>query len=231
MGGRFMRVTAIGQFTDDTLFLEQINKQTIKVWDVIKYIDKNPIPDLDDLDTLRERRRRISSNHSKLKEFVEMQCKTDFVWQLESDSVVEPDCLERLINLYQKLEDKNIGYVSGIQMGRHGLKCVGAWRFKQDGSFRSLNVNAKGIQTVDGSGFYCLLAKRDVWLKGEASWNGEPYGPDVAFGLSLRKLGYNIYMDMANWIGHKTEKTILWPNSGVNVEFYQSGDKWKYKVI
>lgn len=228
-----MRVTAIGQFTDDALFLEQINKQTIKVWDVIKYIDKNPVPDLDDIDVLRDRRKRIAKNHLELKDFIEMQCKTEYVWQLESDSVVDKDCLERLIKLHQKLEAEGnkVGYVSGIQMGRHGLKCVGAWRFKEDGSFRSLNWGAKGIQTVDGSGFYCLLAKRDVWLKGNADWGGEPYGPDVCFGLSLKKLGYNIYMDTTNWVGHKTEKTILYPDSGINVEFYRDINKWKYRVI
>jgi len=228
-----MRVTVIAQVENATLIKKQIEKQTIKPVQSLILVDKSPEPDTEEIEAMRARRLRISQNHKELKQMVESYCHTDFIWQLEGDGVLSEDCLERLIRVYEKLESEGnkVGYVSGIQMGRHGLKCVGAWRFNEDGSFKSLNWNSKGLQTVDGSGFYCLLAKKDVWLKGSAEWNNEPYGPDVAFGLSLKKLGYNIYMDMTNWVGHKTEKTILYPDSGINVEFYRDINKWKYRVI
>lgn len=220
-----MTVLCIAQVEDRKNLDEQILKQTVQPDRVIFYIDESPAQGI------KERRKRIADNHTKLQAIVRAY-KPDLVWQLEQDSVLEKDCLERLtMRYYNFKDDNNFGYISGIQVGRHGLYCLGAWKNFTEDSFESLDHTLKGVQAVDATGFYCLLAEKDIWLSGTASYNGEPYGPDVTWGLSTP---YQKYVDMSIKVGHKVKGGIMLPEhiSTCNVRFYKNEKgEWKFTQL
>lgn len=215
-----MKVLCVAYVEDRTLLDEQILKQTIQPDRTIIVVDENPAKEMAD------RRKRIAENQTKLQEIVEAYKEYDFVWQLEGDGVLPENALEKLIEDFKQYPDA--GYITGSEIGRHGLYHIGAWVNFTDTSFESINHHLKGVQPIDASGFYCLLAKREAFLSGKASWNGEPYGPDVVWGLSIR---YTKYIDLDLEIGHKVKNGIIYPHhiSTCTVRF-EKGDKWAYKT-
>lgn len=223
-----MKILCIGQLEDRKNIDKQILKQTVQPDRVIFYIDESPAKGIP------ERRKRIADNHKKLREIVEAYPEYDLIWQVEGDSLYTSDTLESLIRNYQQwLHLPSFGYVSGVQLGRHGIYALGAWHIPEDKqSFTSIDHKLNGLHKVDATGFYCLLAPRDVWLKGEVSWQGEPWGPDVNFGLSLRNQGYDIWVDMDLHVGHKTKRGEIWPNKSMteNVTFYRKDNRWEYRT-
>jgi hypothetical protein len=216
-------ILCIAMVEDRTNLDKQILKQTTQPDRVVFYIDDEPAKGI------LERRKRIAENHEKLKAIVEAY-KPDLVWQVEQDGDYPEDCLERLIQRYNDVKDDNFGYVSGIQVGRHGLYCIGAWRNFTEDSFESIDHDLKGLQPIDATGFYCILAPADVWLSGKSSWNGEPYGPDVVWSLSIDR---KKYVDMDNQIGHIVKTGIIRPEhiSTTTVRFYKENGRWEYKQL
>lgn len=221
-----MNILAIAQVEDRANIDKQIAKQTMQPDRVIYYIDEAPAKGIE------PRRKRIAKNHKKLREYV-LAYQPDLVWQLEGDVDLPVDCLQRLVSNYLALQAQdrnNFGYISGVQVGRHGLYCLGAWRNITDNSFESIDHNLTGLQEVEATGFYCLLAPKDVWLSGECAWNGEPYGPDVVWGRSIKK---HKYVDMSLTIGHIIKSGIIRPEhaSTCTAKFYKLNGKWEYKQI
>lgn len=222
-----MNILCIAQVEDRTNLDKQIAKQTVQPDHVYVHIDDNPGKTID------ERRQHIANNHQFLMdEVADMNPK--LVWQIEGDCDLPEDCLERLVQDYIKLarEDDNFGYVSGVQVGRHGLYALGAWNIAEDRqSFESVKHKLRGVQKVDATGFYCLLAPTNVWLSGKATWNGEPYGPDVNWGLSLSQ---NKYVDMDLHIGHIVKRGVIKPEhmSTCDVRYFKdSNGEWKYEQL
>jgi hypothetical protein len=216
-----MNILCIAQVEDPHFIKEQISNQTIQPSEIILHIDEKPAIGIE------ARRRRIAENHISLKHIVEAY-EPDFVFQVEQDAVLPENALERMIGHYLRLEDPNFGYISGIQVGRHGLYCLGAWQFENEERFRSADYRLKGLQKVDATGFYCLFAPTAVWLSGICTWDNEKWGPDVNWGLSIRK---NKYVDMGLHIGHKTLDGIINVDqpSTCNAEFYIKDSKWIYQ--
>lgn len=227
-----MKVLAIAQVEDPEPIIAEIEKQTIQPDLIRLHIDTEPAYDKDYLENIRKRRERIAENHAYLRDIVE-EVQPDYVWQVEQDSVLPEDTLERLLTTYHhlELEDIDVGYISGVQVGRHGIYCIGAWHIGKD-EFSSLDYKKNGLQQVDATGFYCLLAPKDIWLEGRVSWNGEPYGPDVNFGLSLREKKYTIYVDTDLHIGHRTSTGIIEVSDRTtcNVHFKKKGTIWRYQT-
>lgn len=221
-----MKILAIGQVEDDTYIREQIAKQSRQPDEVYFYIDENPA------DTIETRRERIADNHQKLVDYVK-NTDCDYIWQLEGDAELSEEALETLVSNWESTSpDDNIAYFTGVQVGRHGLYALGAWHIAKDRtSFESLDYRKTGIQQIDASGFYCLLAPKNIWLKGKASWSGEIWGPDVNFGLSLKK--YKILADCDLHIGHKVKGGIIRPSdvSTCNVKFKRDNRYWTYKQL
>lgn len=218
-----MNILCVAQVEDDTHILKEIAKQTIQPSRVCIYKDPSPAVGIN------PRRQRIGRNHQKLKDYVRMY-NPDVVWQLEGDAVLPENCLERLLGHYNRLQAPDFGYISGIQVGRHGLYCLGVWKNFTPESFETIDYRLKGVQEVEATGFYCLLAPKDAWLSGNAEWDGQPYGPDVAWGLSMR---YKKYVDMGLEIGHQVKRGVIWPHhmSTCNARFYKEADRWKYKQL
>ena len=171
-----LRILALAQVENRENLDEQILKQTVQPDRIVFYVDENPERGIN------ARRKRIADNHQKLKDVAEAY-KPDLIWQLEGDCILPEDCLERLLETYRILKKDNFGYVSAIQVGRHGIYAIGAWHIGED-EFESVDKNLTGIQEVDATGFYCLLSPYKVWREGTASWDGERWGPDVNWGLS-----------------------------------------------
>lgn len=217
-------ILCVASVEDDLFLRQQLSNQTLQADSYFIYVDNNPAKGIDN------RRKRIAENQKILQQAVR-DLKPDLVWQVESDGVLSANCLQKLYDDYLKLKNKNFGYVSGIEIGRHGLYCIGAWQFINDNEFKSLDYRLKGINQVDATGFYCLLATRRAFLSGVSSWNGEVYGPDVNFGLSLKKQGFRIYTDSDIKIGHKTKRGIINVDdmSTQNATFYKTDKGWNYK--
>lgn len=218
-----MTVLAIAQCEDRTNLDKQILKQTVQPDRTIFYVDEAPARGIDN------RRKRIAENHERLED-IAMAYKPDLVWQVEQDGDYPEDCLEKLIMDYEQLKGDDFGFISGIEVGRHGLYCLGAWRNITDTSFESLDHNLTGLQEVDATGFYCLLAPYDKWMSGKCSWNGEPYGPDVVWSMSIKG---KKYCDMNLSIGHIINRGIIRPEhaSTCNARFYLEDNRWKYKQL
>lgn len=216
------KILCIAQCEDRTNLDKQIAKQTVQPDRVIFYVDEAPARGID------ARRKRIAENHRRLQD-IAMAYKPEFIWQVEQDGDYPEDCLERLIDDYNYTEDK-IAYVSGIQVGRHGLYCLGAWKNFTDTSFESLDYNLKGLQQVEATGFYCIYASYETWMSGKCDWNGEPYGPDVVWSLSIEG---KKYCDMSLTIGHIVNRGIIRPEhtSTCNARFYLEDNRWKFKQL
>lgn len=218
-----MVVLCIAQVEHREHLDQQILNQTVQPDRVIFYQDESPAVGIEN------RRKRIAENHQILRTIVEAY-KPDLIWQVEQDGVYPEDTLERLIEHYVRLKNDDFGYISGIQVGRHGLYCLGAWKNFTETHFESIDYKLTGLQEVEATGFYCLLAERETWLSGVASWNGEPYGPDVVWGRSINK---KKYVDMNLKIGHKTKTGVILPEhiSTCNVQFDKIDERWSYKII
>lgn len=199
---------------------------------IIFHVDENPG------DTIARRRRNIVNNHKRLVEIVKAY-KPDAVFQVEGDVELPSDTLKKLIKSYKTYNkiDPNFGYVSGVQIGRHGLYHIGAWHKFEKDSFESIPKSWIGVRKVEATGFYCLLAKTEAWLSGNCDWNGEIWGPDVNWS---RSMPYNKYVDMDVSVGHRIYRGhkglhgIIWPEhvSTITVKFYKNEEgKWKYKEV
>lgn len=219
------KTLVVAQVESDEHILREITKQTFQLTETFIYVDKSPARGIDN------RRKRIANNHQIIYDYVK-KSDADFIIQVEGDSVLDERTFEKLFDDLIELNSSKLGYVSGIQVGRHGLYCLGAWNIYED-TFESLDYKSLGFQVVDATGFYCLLAKRDTWLKGHCFWDAQGWGPDVNWGLSLTQQGYEIYVDMDLTIGHKIKRGVIWPRhaSTCNAKFYKNQQgRWLYKT-
>lgn len=194
-----MRVGVVAMVEDDKMLLREINKQTRQPDNIMIITDYAPARGI------QARRHRIAVNQQMLKRAVNT-LNVDMIWQLEQDVILPEDCLERLINDYEALNRP--GFVSGIQIGRHGIYCIGAWHLYDD-YFISVDPKAKGFVKVNATGLYCLLTSKETWMGATATYNGEPWGPDVNWGVSISKPKY---VDMELHIGHRTNYGEIWPD-------------------
>lgn len=216
-----MKVLCIAQVEDSANINRQIANQTVQPDSKLIFVDDEPATGIN------ARRHRIAENHEMLQALVRGN-EPDLVWQVEGDCDLPEDALERLLAHYEQLKGDDFGYISGVQVGRHGIYCIGAWQNVTDESFESVDPHLTGIQEVDATGFYCLLAPRDVWLSGKCEWTDEPWGPDVNWGLSITK---KKYVDMALDIGHIVNSGIIKTThtSTCKVKFINDNGRWKYK--
>lgn len=217
-----MKVLCVAQLEDRELADGQVLKQTRQPDRTIFYIDKHPAKGID------ARRARIAENHQHLREFV-MAYKPDIVWQIEGDSVIPEDALEKLLAHYEKQP----GIYSGIQVGRHGLYCLGAWHVSQYlWEMSSVDYQLKGLQHVDAMGMYCFIAPALTWLYGQCKWSGQYWGPDVNFFLSMPG---SKYVDMDLHIGHQIKRGIISPSdmSTCNARFFVDPvtNEWRFEQL
>lgn len=135
-----------------------------------------------------------------------------YVFGLEDDTLFEPNTLHTLLEDIKLLGD-DCGFVQGVQVGRHRLKVVGAWLvddLQDPKEIRTIDwIDNEEIQAIDGGGYYCFITPTLLYKNITRYWKHECFGPDMTYGLELRKLGYTCYIDKLLKTGHFTEQGIL----------------------
>lgn len=176
------------------------------------------------------RRERIAHVFSAAQQHIPKD--TDFVFTIEDDSLIKPDTLMVLRNDYVTLSrDHKVGLVSGVQVGRWGFKMIGAWNTNDlyhPTQVITIPYTVKqNITEVDAAGFYCFLTTRELFISVKHSPFFGPCGPDVNFGIELKKKEYRNYVDRSVVTGHIVSNGVLYPDDEcVVVEFKKIDDKW-----
>ncbi len=145
----------------------------------------------------------------------------DIIIGLEDDTVFTNLDLSRL---YQPLLDNtHIGFVEGVQCGRWGVKIIGAWSvddFEYPQKAETLTPE-EGYKPIDAGGFYGYATRKELYLNHDYySSTGEPWGPDVNYGLWLRNRGYECLIDWGSVFGHNDYDKILYPDEKVSKVVY-----------
>ena len=200
--------------------------QTQQGWNGIKLIKSgnpppenySPIP----------RRARIVQMKEDSKQYIDA---SHYVFGVEDDTIFPANSFARLKDIFDK--NPNTGFAQGVQMGRWGLSVIGAWRvddiddIKQMGTIE-MPAEPDSRVEIDGGGFFCYLTTAELYKAHKYYWEDECFGPDATFGLELRKLGYDCYMDTNIICEHLTDQGKLIPNSRntVSVIWNKNGSRW-----
>jgi len=231
----------------DHLYELVIGIDNIKIKDthLVKYINEYPFQNITIFETgnkpprktdMVARRTRIAKLHELAKDHIGG---SDFVFGFEDDSVLPLMALGYLHDDYRELD--NVGVVQGIQVGRWGNPYLGAWLVDDvfnPTEYRTttfdFSYGADEKQTVypiDAGGFYCYLTPTKLFKNVINDWR-EPCGPDVNYGLRLRQLGYQNYVDYFVEVGHRTEREELWPDNNLaQITFKLENGRWRSKIV
>lgn len=166
---------------------------------------------------LQARRLRISDIHNLATTLI-VDC--DYVFGLEDDTIFPTTVLKRLLQDYQVYP--YAGMIEGVQIARHGIPHVGAWKFDdiyhptEVTSLKNKTVNMmqqKQLEEIDAGGLYCFLTTRENYVTHEFQPFGRAnvLGPDVDFGLMLRRAGYLNYIDWSIPTVHKSKNKDIDP--------------------
>lgn len=185
-------------------------------------------PQTDNIPRLRDR---ISHVRNESKRLVS----GELVFSFEDDTEVPPDALTKLLADFSKLT--NPGVVSGVQVGRHSRKIIGAW-YADDFLFPTemKTLGPKEVVTpiaeVDGTGFFCFLTRKELYKRFHFGWK-EPVGPDVWYGMRLRQMGYHNYVDQSVVCPHSVGDLTLVPDENtVRARFYlDRTGRWSHELI
>lgn len=180
------------------------------------------------------RRDRICQIHAETQDIIG---NTRYVFGLEDDTIFPPDAftkLQQINNTYP-----NVGYASGIQVGRWDIRYIGAWQtndLDNPTRMQTIPYTENELVNVDGGGLYCFLTPTDLYKNATWHWHDECFGPDVCYGIDLRKRGYQCVVDTSLECGHLTEQGVLYPSEQSVVAEYNKlndgdNDYWKLKPI
>lgn len=165
------------------------------------------------------RRLRIADIKNQSKKLIN-QCDGDIILSLEDDTVFANLDIGRLIN--PLLASDRIGFVEGVQCGRWSFKLIGAWRSddpRDPHHVETLLPPADGYsgspyESIDGGGWYGYATRRSLYLNCEYyASSAQPWGPDVNYGLWLKRQGYENLIDWNTVFGHNDHGRILYPDS------------------
>lgn len=179
------------------------------------------------LDRLR-RRRRIAQIHNEAKQYVQA---CDYVLLVEDDTIVPAHTLQALLRDYSM--HPFAGMIEGVELGRHSLAHVGAWR--ADDVYETSKIESlmpgTGTEEIDAGGFYCALTKWDNYKRHEfAPYGNNDLGPDVNYGLWLRREGFKNYIDWSVRCEHRiaVDKGLTLGNTNPQqVIMEKEGNKWR----
>lgn len=179
------------------------------------------------------RRLRIPDIHNFAKEFIQ-DC--DYVLLTEDDNTLPPDTIKKL---YADILDyPYAGLISGVCVGRHGVKHLGLWT--TDDVYNPNIVESIAmpeqptVQTVDAAGLYCMLVKADLYKQHDfAVFENNALGCDVEFSLWIRQQGYSCYGDMSIIIPHlEKDRVILPSNVRLEIATFTKHDRgWRQKTV
>ena len=177
---------------------------------------------------IAQRRRRIADVFNLAKKHIPED--SDLVFCIEDDTLTNYDDFANLFASYNTFKSvKNsgikVGIVSGVQVGRWGYRMIGAW-IANDGKWAPKTEEIKSLETipyvsnqmysrVDATGFYCFIVEREAFVSSE--FYASDFGPDVNFGLDLRRKGYVHFVDWSVRVGHMIPTGTLYPEKDTTV--------------
>lgn len=179
-----------------------------------------------------ERRTRIANIHNEIKGLIK---DADYLFLIEDDTLFTANTLRELMAAYSF--HPFAGLISGIELGRWGYTMIGAWKF--DDIYNPQEIvsieyqrGRKLLEEVDATGFYCALTKAENYLKHDFQPFEKILGPDVNYGISLRRVGLKNYVSHQIRCTHLTKKDpIEFHNSEiVQVRFRKNPEnKWGWE--
>lgn len=141
-----------------------------------------------------ERRKRISAAHNQAASLIKHD--DGYVFSIEDDTTFGRGALRALTKV--AISNRAFGMAEGVELGRWGVPYVGAWVADDIYEPKLLTSVQRPedvkISNIDAGGLYCALIRTDLYKQHEfTSANG--LGPDINFGLELRQLGFENFID------------------------------------
>lgn len=211
--------------------LESINFHRIQI---ISFGD-TPAEDID------SRRYRISAIHNKAKHFVSEDC--DYVMLVEDDTVYPSNTLDQFLKTFRMFADKQVGFVQGVELGRHDTPYIGAWTADSDitptriESVMPKDSQPHGWKFILAGGLYCCLVRADLYRQHtfEPYYKGKIKGLscDFNFGIWMKQKGYNSMLFWNVQCDHIGERgsVNLGNTTPRQVIFEKTRDKWFGRTI
>jgi hypothetical protein len=156
---------------------------------------------------------------------------SDFMFMVEDDTMIEPAALQRLLADWRELTDAGVkvGFIEGAQVGRHGIRMIGAWRMddlENPTVMSTIPFSSTALfEKIDGGGLYCFITPMELFLAHTWQWHDECFSVDVMYGIELRKKGYTNIIDWSVVAGHADQHgKVLVPNENCTVAEYKKAD-------
>lgn len=161
---------------------------------------------------IKQRRLRIAAIHNELKGIVGI---CDYLFLLEDDTLIPLDALQRLLKAYDSMP--HAGFISGVQIGRWGFTVPGIWRVDNPYNVQkieSLLPNSdNSFEEIDAAGLFCCITRADFYKKCDFTPFDSILGPDISYGLYLRREGYKNFVDWTLNTSHLTKQGEIKVNS------------------
>lgn len=176
------------------------------------------------------RRMRIADIHNEIKMHL---WESDYIFGIEDDTIVPSNSLKKLLADYALYP--YAGFIEGVEVGRWGIPYVGAWNTDnvyEPTEMVSVTVEKKDdkVEQIDAGGMYCFLTKHATYTNHLFKpFDNNGLGPDVDFGIELRREGLLNYIDWSVLCIHKTgDKDITLTNSEPRVvTFKKKEGRWR----
>jgi len=188
---------------DEKLYVDVRNRVELSKFGqrlCIPYKNKDKLKKFD----LTNRRLRISDIHNEAKKYI-VDC--DYIFGIEDDTLFPNDTLKKLLAHY--LRNPYMGFVEAIELGRWGIPYIGAWKVDNIYDVQKIESlpDQKGLVKIDAGGFYCFLTTRDNYMMNYFKpFEINSLGPDVQFGIELRRQGLENYADFDIKCIHKKKE-------------------------
>ena len=178
------------------------------------------------------RRMRIADIHNEIRKHI-WDC--DFIFGLEDDTIIPFNALQKLMRAYGM--NPYAGFIEGVEVGRWGIPYIGAWKIddvydtKRIESIAVQDALMKDpVQPIDAGGMYCFLTRSENYLNHEFKpFDRNALGPDVDWGIELRRQGLMNFIDWSILCTHKSKDrdyTVL--NSDVKVVTFEKQEtRWR----
>ncbi len=180
------------------------------------------LDELGDQNHANRRRERVIAMRHKAQEFIG---DTKYLFCLEDDTFVPPQAFKRLRALLDA--DPQVGLASGVEAGRWAYKHIGAWHMEpvdEPQRVSSLPYQEEGITEAEGTGMYCYVTYTDLYKEATFRNEAEPLGPDVLYGLDLRRKGHKVLVDWSVACEHRSVNGSLMPKDATEVVAYCKRD-------
>lgn len=215
---------------------EALHEVTANLVDQSKFTDRvcvrGDIPGPRKEFSINTRRRRIAAIHNEIHKLIKP---SEYVFLIEDDGVLPANALSRLMADY--LAHPHAGFIEGVELGRWGIPHVGAWRADDVYDTKRLEsaMPGAGLEEIDAGGLYATLMRYDLYRKHEfKSYEGDAFGPDIAMGIELRRLGYQCFVDWTVLVDHlRPDGTSMHPKTitPVQMRFVNEGRYWHGNII